>query len=427
MINRPLSTRMRPMSIKEIIGQEHLLGENQVLDRMVKSKQIQSIILYGPPGTGKTSIARALSSELSIPFRQVNAGVHGKGEIERQLIGAQPLMPIVLLIDEIHRLTKPNQDLLLMYIEEGSVILVGATTENPYMSIVPALRSRTSIFELKPVSVKDIEKILTSSLSDDKGLGEYDVVIDDEALNKIAIRANGDVRIALNTLELAVKSTFMSDDGKVYINTDIVNSCLQSRQIGGDKDGDTHYNLLSAFQKSIRGSDVDASLHYLARLIEAGDLQSILRRLLVITYEDIGLAGAGIHNETLTAIEVCEKVGLPEARIPLSYIVIRLALSPKSNVAYKAIKSAINELDTGKDLSIPKSLHDNHYKGAKDLGKGLGYKYPHDYENNIVKQEYMPKDFSQDRYLKFKSKNDSENLQRIYKNINNILKDNTSS
>lgn len=422
--DRPLSTKMRPTKISEIAGQKHILGEGKILHRMVKSNQISSIILYGPPGTGKTSIAHALSNELNVRFKYFNASIDSKKELQDIMIGISPMNKSIVLIDEIHRLTKPNQDFLLKYIEEGSLILVGATTENPYMSITPALRSRSSIFELKSVNPQDVNLVLKKALVDkDKGLGKFNVKISDEDLLHIANQSNGDVRVALNTLELAVKSTEAKKDNQIIITNEIVNSCLQTKQIGGDKDGDTHYNLLSAFQKSIRGSDVDASLHYLARLIEGGDLISILRRLLVISYEDIGLADHNIHNETLNAVETAERVGLPEARIPLSYIVIRLALSRKSNVAYKAIDLATEQLNSDKNLQIPKTIHDNHYKGASNLGKGIGYEYPHNYTHGLISQQYMPDDYKNDRYLVFRDENDTKEVQKIYNDINKIIKE----
>lgn len=425
MRKQPLATRMRPKSLVDIVGQNHLLDEGRILSRMVKSNQVSSIILYGPPGTGKTSIAHALSKDLNIPFKHYNASIDSKKELQNAVVGATPLSPVIMLLDEIHRLTKPNQDFLLKYIEEGSVVLVGATTENPYMSITPALRSRSSIFELVPISPEHISEALNKALTDEKsGLGLTNVSISKDLLLYIGYQSNGDLRLAMNTLELAVNSTDEGLDDQVDITKEIIDSCLQVRQIGGDKDGDSHYNLLSAFQKSIRGSDVDASLHYLARLIEAGDLVSILRRLLVISYEDIGLADHNIHNETLNAVETAERVGLPEARIPLSYIVIRLALSRKSNVAYKAIDLATHQLSGNKDLSIPKSIHDNHYKGAKSLEKGIGYKYSHNYPYGLVNQQYLPDDYVKDRYLEFRDDNDTADVKSRYENINSIIKDN---
>lgn len=423
--NQPLATRLRPVSLDEIVGQDHLIGEGQILTRIVKSNALTSIILYGPPGTGKTSIANALSKDLNRKFEYFNASIHSKKELEGIVKSSSMMFPSIVLIDEVHRLTKPNQDYLLMKMEEGSITIVGATTENPYMSISPALRSRSQILELKSVTSEDIESRLKVALETKvKGLGEYPSEIEDGTLKYIANFTNGDMRSALNTLELAVLSTEPDDDGVRHVTKEIAATCLQNKQLDGDKDGDAHYNMLSAFQKSIRGSDVDASLHYLARLIRVGDLMSINRRLLVIAYEDIGLASPEMVAETLTAIETTERVGFPEARIVLSYIVIRLALSPKSNVAYKAIGLADEALNSHRATDIPKSLHDTHYKGAKKLNKGEGYKYAHDYPYGVVENQFMPDEFIGDRYLEFRGEDEVPNTQKIYEKINSILKPN---
>lgn len=423
MSNQPLATKMRPTTLKEVVGQEHLLDEGKILERMVKTKRIDSVILYGKPGIGKTSIAHALSNDLNLTFKYFNAGVHAKKDLTDLVKGVSSDNPVIVLLDEVHRLDKPKQDFLLMHIEDGSLIMVGATTENPFMSISPALRSRTTILELNEVSKEAIVIVLKRALKNkEKGLGNLEIIIDDETLTYIANQANGDVRVALNTLELASLSTNKDTNGKVHINKDIVNICLQKKQIGGDKDGDSHYNVLSAFQKSIRGSDADASLHYLARLIENGDLESILRRLLVITFEDIGLANTSIHTEVISAINACKMVGLPEARIILGYIVIRLALSEKSNVAYKAIDLASQELHSDKNLEIPKFLHDTHYKGASSLGKGIGYNYPHNSPQGLNDQNHLPIDFADDRYLQFRDDFDTSKFQEAYKHISNLKK-----
>lgn len=420
---QPLATRMRPASLNDVVGQDHLIGEGKVLTRMVESKTISSIILYGPPGIGKTSIAHALSGDLGIPFEYFNAGIHAKKDLQKIAEKGTPTAPVIILLDEVHRLDKTKQDYLLMQLEEGSLIMVGATTENPYISIAPAIRSRSQIFELKPVSPTAIVKRLEQALNDpENGLGDVSTTYDVNDLEYLAKRTNGDLRSALNTLELVVVSTPPSDDGTVHITQEVINTCIQNPQIGGDKDGDSHYNLLSAFQKSIRGSDVDATLHYLARLIQNGDLVSIFRRLLVIAYEDIGLTDPSLPSETLDAIQTAERVGLPEARIPLAYIAIRLALSPKSNVAYKAIDLATEALKSGRNLEVPKHLKDGHYKGAKALGNSVGYKYPHDYTYAITKQQYLPDEFQSDRYLQFRDDEDTKNVQEIYYRLNQAIK-----
>ncbi|MGX1266678.1 putative ATPase [Rossellomorea marisflavi] len=422
-MNQPLATRMRPSSLSEVVGQEHLIGDGQILTRIVKSRQLTSIVLYGPPGIGKTSIAHALSGDLGVPFGYFNAGVHSKKDLQTIAKDGVPGDPVIVLIDEVHRLDKTKQDFLLMQIEDGSLIMVGATTENPYMSINPALRSRSHIFELKPVAPENVAERLRMALDDrERGLGHRHADVPDELLVYIAEQTNGDIRSALNTLELAVMSTEVSPHGLRSVTRDIVNTCLQQRQIGGDKDGDSHYNLLSAFQKSIRGSDADAALHYLSRLIQAGDLISINRRLLVIAYEDISLASPELGQETLAAVTVAERVGFPEARIPLAQITVRLALSPKSNVAYKALDRATEAIMSGRDLTVPAHLQDAHYKGAETLGRGVGYKYPHNYPYGITSQSYLPDAYASDQYLEFRDPTDTEHAQFRYNSINQIIK-----
>lgn len=420
---QPLAVRMRPNSLSEVVGQDHLIGEGKILTRIVESGVITSMILYGPPGIGKTSIAHAIAHDLGLSVHYFNAGVHTKKELQSIAEQGTPERPAIVLLDEIHRLDKTKQDYLLMRLEEGTLIMVGATTENPYISINPAVRSRSHIFELKPVEPQAVAIRLRQALDDtERGLGSINAVIDENDLLYIATRTNGDMRSALNTLELAVVSTNPNENGNIHVTRDVINTCLQQRQIGGDKDGDSHYNLLSAFQKSIRGSDVDATLHYLARLIQNGDLISIIRRLLVIAYEDIGLADPNIPVETLAAIQTAERVGLPEARIPLAHIAVRLALSPKSNVTYKALDRASEALNSNRDLSIPKHLQDAHYKGASKLGRGIGYKYPHDYPYGITTQQYLPNDFIHDRYLQFRGNDDLPHIQELYHKINQIVK-----
>jgi putative ATPase len=422
-MKQPLATRMRPTSLSEVVGQDHLIGDGQILTRMVNTGQITTILLYGPPGIGKTSIAHALSCDLGVPFGYFNAGVHPKKDLQDIAKKGTPGEPVIALIDEVHRLDKPKQDFLLMQIEDGSLIMVGATTENPYISINPALRSRSHIFELKPVTPENIAVRLGMALSDtDRGLGDVGVDIANDLLVYIGEQTNGDIRAALNTLDLAVMSTAPDGSGIRMVTRDVIDTCLQQRQIGGDKDGDSHYNLLSAFQKSIRGSDADAALHYLARLIQAGDLVSIMRRLLVIAYEDISLASPELGQETLAAVTVAERVGLPEARIPLAQITVRLALSPKSNVAYKALDRATEALKSGRNLSVPKHLQDTHYKGAAKLGRGVGYKYPHDFPYGITNQQYLPDDYARDRYLVFRDTDDTEQAQNTYHSVNCAVK-----
>ncbi len=391
MKDEPLAYRMRPRTIDEVIGQEHLVGKNKIIYRMVKARQLSSMILYGPPGVGKTSIASAIAGSTKYAFRTLNAVTNNKKDMEIVAAEAKMSGKVILLLDEVHRLDKAKQDFLLPYLESGMIVLIGATTSNPYHAINPAIRSRCQIFELFPLSLDEIKTALTRALDDaDRGLGKYKVKIDEAAFNHFAQGSNGDVRSALNALELAVISSEPDDDGVIHITLAIAEECLQKKSLAHDKDGDAHYDVLSAFQKSIRGSDANAALHYLGRLIEAGDLPSIARRLLVIAYEDIGLASPQAGARTLAAIEAAERLGFPEARIPLAAAVIELCLSPKSNSAIMAIDAALSDIRAGKSGEVPAHLKDAHYKSAKQLGRGIGYKYPHDFENGWVKQQYLP-------------------------------------
>ncbi|MBC6127374.1 replication-associated recombination protein A [Listeria booriae] len=395
---QPLAYRMRPKSLDDIVGQTHLVGKDKIIYRMVKAKQLSSMILYGPPGIGKTSIASAIAGSTKYAFRMLNAVTNNKKDLEIVAAEAKMSGTVILLLDEVHRLDKPKQDFLLPHLESGQIILIGATTSNPYIAINPAIRSRTQIFELKPLSVADIELTMERALADsERGLGTYDVVLDSDAKTHLATASNGDVRSALNALELAVISSEPDDDGKVQVTLEVAEECLQRKSLAHDKDGDAHYDVLSAFQKSVRGSDVNAALHYMGRLIEAGDLVSISRRLLVMAYEDVGLANPQAATHTLSAIQTAEKIGFPEARIPLANAVIELCLSPKSNSAISAIDAALADIRAGKSGEVPDHLRDGHYSGAKELGRALDYKYPHSYENAWVNQQYLP-----DRLLKAK-------------------------
>lgn len=403
-MQQPLAYRMRPTKIEDIVGQQDLVGPGKIISRMVKAKMLSSMILYGPPGTGKTSIASAIAGSTKYAFRMLNAATDTKKDLQIVAEEAKMSGTVVLLLDEIHRLDKTKQDFLLPLLENGSIILIGATTENPYININPAIRSRAQIFEVHPLSPADIEQALHRALTDtDNGLGNFKVEIDDDALKFLSTATNGDLRSSLNALELAVKSTEPNKDAKIHITRPIVEECLQRKALSSDKDGDAHYDVISAFQKSIRGSDTDAALHYASRLIESGDLISLIRRLLVIAYEDVGLANPGACERTVEATTAAKQLGLPEARIPLANAIIELCLSPKSNSAMTAIDSALEDVRSSNYGDVPLHLKDAHYKGAAKLGRGVEYKYPHDFPNDWVKQQYLPDKIKNALYYRPKS------------------------
>ncbi|WP_308689177.1 replication-associated recombination protein A [uncultured Streptococcus sp.] len=385
-----LAIRMRPKNIDQVIGQKHLVGEGKIIRRMVEANRLSSMILYGPPGIGKTSIASAIAGTTKFAFRTFNATVDSKKRLQEIAEEAKFSGGLVLLLDEIHRLDKTKQDFLLPLLENGLIIMIGATTENPFFSVTPAIRSRVQIFELEPLTNDDIKQAIQTALADTERGFDFPVQLDDDALDFIATSTNGDLRSAFNSLDLAVLSTQADNTGVRHITLDIMENSLQKSYITMDKDGDGHYDVLSALQKSIRGSDVNASLHYAARLIEAGDLPSLARRLTVIAYEDIGLANPDAQIHTVTALEAAQKIGFPEARILIANIVIDLALSPKSNSAYIAIDKALSDLRQNGNLAIPRHLRDGHYAGSKELGNAKDYKYPHNYPGNWVQQNYLP-------------------------------------
>lgn len=419
MTNEPLASRMRPNNIDEIISQDHLVGDKGIIRRMVNTKRLSSMIFYGPPGIGKTSIAKAISGSTQFKFRQLNAVTNTKKDMQLIVEEAKMSGQVILLLDEIHRLDKAKQDFLLPHLENGKIVLIGATTSNPYHAINPAIRSRAQIFELYPLDDNDIKVSLERALTDEtRGLASYNPIIDEEAMNYFTTQSQGDVRSALNALELAVLSSEVVDNQR-HITLEDAKDCLQKGAFVSDKDGDMHYDVMSAFQKSIRGSDVNAALHYLACLIEAGDLPTIVRRLLVISYEDIGLASPGAGQRTLAAIESAERLGFPEARIPLSQAVIELCLSPKSNSGITAIDAALSDIRKGHVGQIPDHLKDGHYSGAKELGRAIGYKYPHNYDNGFIPQQYLPDKLKNKIYYTPKTTSKTEQqLKSIFDNIN---------
>ncbi|GAB6092454.1 replication-associated recombination protein A [Furfurilactobacillus curtus] len=416
---QPLAYRMRPQKIEEIVGQQHLVGPGKIINRMVTAKMLSSMILYGPPGTGKTSIASAIAGSTKYAFRMLNAATDGKKELQIVAEEAKMSGTVVLLLDEIHRLDKTKQDFLLPLLESGAIILIGATTENPYININPAIRSRTQIFEVYPLTPTDISTAIDRALSDKtNGLGQTKIHLDDNARYHLVTATNGDLRSALNALELAVRSTPADKQGTTTISLAVIEECLQKKALSADKDGDAHYDVISAFQKSIRGSDVNAALHYMSRLLVAGDLISICRRLLVIAYEDIGLANPAAAARTVSAVTAAQQLGLPEAQIPLADAVIELALSPKSNSGNLAITAAIADITAGHSGEIPAHLKDAHYQGAKALGHGTNYQFPHDFPGDWVKQSYLPANLATAQYYHPKTNGRFENaLDEQYRRL----------
>lgn len=420
MAKQPLAFRLRPKHIKDIIGQTHLVGEGRMIERMVSAERLASMILFGPPGTGKTSMAIALANTLGLRYKILNAVIDKKKDMEIAVEEAKMWGTLVIILDEVHRLDKPKQDFLLPHLESNLITLIGCTTSNPYHSINPAIRSRVHLFELKKLTAEEVEEALVRAVNDpEEGLGELNIDITKEALEHFANSSGGDLRAALNGLELAAFSTKQTKDKIIKIDLDVAEICMQKKSFSHDKGGDAHYDVLSAFQKSIRGSDVNAALHYLARLIEAGDLDSIARRMTVIAYEDIGLGNPSAGMRTLAAIEAAERVGFPEARIPLSVALVELCLSPKSNSAYTALDQAISDVKNSDIGEIPPHLKDSHYFGASKLGRGVDYKYPHSYPGAWVKQQYLPDTLKNRKYYQPVETGKFERaMKQVYEQIN---------
>ena len=415
----PLASRIRPRTLDEIVGQQHILAKDKLLYRAIKADKLSSVIFYGPPGTGKTTIAKVIAGTTSAAFTQINATVAGKKDMEEVVAEAKQRMGMygkrtILFVDEIHRFNKGQQDYLLPFVEDGTLVLIGATTENPYFEVNGALLSRSKVFELKPLEKEDIKKLILRAVTDsERGMGAYDVCMDEEAADFLAEAADGDARSALNAVELGVLTTERSADGKIHFTIDVASECIQKRVIRYDKAGDNHYDTISAFIKSMRGSDPDAAVHYLARLVSAGDLPSICRRLLVISAEDIGLAYPQAISVVKACVDSALQLGFPEARIPLAEAVILLATAPKSNSAIMAIDSALSDIEGMDTGDIPEHLKDSHYGGAKKLGHGTEYKYPHSYENHYVKQQYLPNNIRDTKYYDF-GDNKTEQSAKVY-------------
>ena len=393
----PLASRMRPTTLDEVVGQQHIVGKDKLLYRAIKADKLSSIIFYGPPGTGKTTLAKVIAHTTRAEFMQINATSAGKKDMEEVVEQAKNNQGMyqkktILFIDEIHRFNKGQQDYLLPFVEDGTIILIGATTENPYFEVNGALLSRSVIFELKKLSTDDIKVLLNRALNDtEKGMGAYNAQIDDDALDFLADVSNGDARAALTAIELGVLTTDRSDDGIIHITIDVASECIQKRVISYDKKGDNHYDTISAFIKSMRGSDPDAAVYYLARMLYAGeDVKFIARRIMILASEDIGNADPMAMVVAASAAAEVERVGMPEAQIILSQAVTYMACAPKSNASYNAISAAMSCVKQTKTPAVPAHLQDAHYGAAEKLGHGVGYKYAHDYPNHYVKQQYLP-------------------------------------
>ena len=393
----PLASRLRPTTLDEVVGQQHIIGKDKLLYRAIKADKLSSVIFYGPPGTGKTTLAKVIAHTTSAEFMQINATSAGKKDMEEVITAAKNNQGMygkktILFIDEIHRFNKGQQDYLLPYVEDGTIILIGATTENPYFEVNGALLSRSVIFELKKLSKDDIETLLLRAINDkEKGMGAYNAAIDEDALEFLADVSNGDARAALTALELGVLTTDRSEDGIIHITIDVASECIQKRVISYDKSGDNHYDTVSAFIKSMRGSDPDAAVYYLARMLYAGeDVKFIARRIMILAAEDIGNADPMALTVAVSAAQAVERIGMPEAQIILSQAVTYMASAPKSNAAVNAISKAMDVVGRTKTPPVPTHLQDAHYKSAEKLGHGLGYKYAHNYKNHYVKQQYLP-------------------------------------
>ena len=393
----PLASRIRPRTLDEIVGQQHILAKDKLLYRAIKADKLSSVIFYGPPGTGKTTIAKVIAGTTSAAFTQINATVAGKKDMEEVVAEAKQRMGMygkrtILFVDEIHRFNKGQQDYLLPFVEDGTLVLIGATTENPYFEVNGALLSRSKVFELKPLEKEDIKKLILRAVTDsERGMGAYDVCMDEEAADFLAEAADGDARSALNAVELGVLTTERSADGKIHFTIDVASECIQKRVIRYDKAGDNHYDTISAFIKSMRGSDPDAAVYYLARMLYAGEsVTFIARRIMICASEDVGNADPQALQVAVAASQAVERIGMPEARIILAQAVTYVASAPKSNAAYMAVDQALESVRNHKIGAVPNHLRDAHYKGAAKLGHGIGYKYAHDYPDHYVKQQYLP-------------------------------------
>ncbi len=393
----PLAARMRPRTLEEVMGQEHIVGRDKLLYRAIQADKVSSVIFYGPPGTGKTTLARVIANTTSAEFTQINATVAGKKDMEEVVAKAKDTRGMygrrtILFIDEIHRFNKSQQDYLLPFVEDGTLILIGATTENPYFEVNGALISRSIVFELKPIPVDAVKELIRKAVYDtERGMGAYDAVIEEDALDFLAELSGGDARHALNAVELGVMTTGRGEDGKIHLTLEVAQECIQKRVLRYDKTGDNHYDTVSAFIKSMRGSDPDAAVYYLARMLKAGEqVTFIARRIMICAAEDVGNADPRALSVAVSASLAVERIGMPEAQIILAQAAAYVACAPKSNAASSAVFQAMEAVEKTGNLPIPPHLQDAHYKGAAKLGHGTGYKYAHDYPNNYVRQQYLP-------------------------------------
>lgn len=419
----PLASRLRPKTLEEVVGQQHIIGKDKLLYRAIKADKLSSIIFYGPPGTGKTTLAKVIANTTSANFTQINATVAGKKDMEEVVRQAKDNQGMygkktILFVDEIHRFNKGQQDYLLPFVEDGTLILIGATTENPYFEVNGALISRSSIFELKPLEKEDIRKLIMRALTDEeRGMGSYHAIIDEDALEFLADICGGDARNALNAIELGVLTTERSEDGKIHITIDVVSECIQKRVVRYDKGGDNHYDTISAFIKSMRGSDPDAAVFYLAKMLYAGeDVKFIARRIMICASEDVGNADPMAISVAVAAAQAVERVGMPEAQIILSQAVLYVATAPKSNSAVNAIMAA-NAAVRAHKTTVPSHLQDAHYKGSANLGRGTGYKYAHDYPNHYVEQQYLPEEIKDMQFYEPSDMGYEKEIQEHFRRI----------
>ena len=420
----PLASRLRPTKLEEVVGQQHIIGKDKLLYRAIKADKLQSVIFYGPPGTGKTTLAKVIAQTTSAEFMQINATSAGKKDMEAVIEKAKQLQGMygkrtILFIDEIHRFNKGQQDYLLPFVEDGTVTLIGATTENPYFEVNGALISRSIIFELKPLDKEDIKTLLHRALEDmEKGMGAYHAVADEDALEFLADVSNGDARSALNAIELGILTTERSADGLIHITLDVASECIQKRVIKYDKNGDSHYDNISAFIKSMRGSDPDAAVYYLAKMLYAGeDVTFIARRIMICASEDVGNADPNALTVAVSAAQAVERLGMPEARIVLAQAVTYVASAPKSNAAYLAVDKALSVVRESRTAPVPTYLCDAHYKGAAKLGRGLGYKYAHDYPNHYVEQQYLPDAYKDMKFYEPTENGYEQTIREYFKKI----------